>query len=131
MNSPQPFFTNSTAALFSRPLLFWMDSSSLPGQQKHRLNVGPPAPRPGPEVALSYMWSCGFLARRAWSGGSPRRPAAGSTPSRSPSPSSPCRFHQSCNNTSSLFHRRNSSILRLRVQNVRIASSKSQFCCSL
>lgn len=103
-DSPQPCFTNCTAALFSRPLLFWMDSSWLPGQQKHTLNVGPPAPGPGPAAAPSYTWSCGFLARRAGSGGSPRRPAAGSTPGRRPSPSSPCRFHRDCN-TKPPFHR--------------------------
>lgn len=38
-HSPQPFFTNCTAALFSRPLLFWMDSSSLPGHTDGR-NTG-------------------------------------------------------------------------------------------
>lgn len=67
---------------------------------KTRLNLRvPTAPRPRERSAASYMWSCGFLVRRVWSGGSPRRPAAGSMLSRTASPSSPCSFHQSCNNT--------------------------------
>lgn len=104
-----------------------MDSSSLPGHtdSRNRLNVGPPAPRPGPMGAPSYMWSCGSPARRAWSGGSPRRPAAGSTPSRAPPPSSPCSFLQNCN-TNSPFHRPPpGGTTNWSVQNIRITASKS------
>ena len=50
-------------------------------------------------TAPPYTWSCGFLLRRVWSGGSPRPPAAASTSSRTAAPSSLCRFCRSCNNT--------------------------------
>lgn len=49
--------------------------------------------------APPYTCSCGSLARRAWSGRSPGRPAAGSRPSHTASPSSPCSCQRSCNDS--------------------------------